>query len=305
MEKKTRWLVISSLIVIAMWLVSCGAVGAEEEGKVTPTPAPTALPPNPTAPVLGEAGRFVILASQKITAGGVATVSGRYNLDGDVIIAGRVTAISNGNIGITDQPRTYYEGFTPGANPGQFIELTNGLSYARDDTDPALIPAGYASTIDFMDQVRTDLGAAYNFLAADPNPSAPTQVCPTELGEQTLTRGVYKTGADVIIKKGDLHLDAQGDPNSVWIFSIDGTFTPSATGGNIILDNGAQAKNVYWRTGGTTTIRAGSIFYGNMFAWSQIDVLGGDYWYGTDVTGRLFSVNEQVTLFYGTVTKAP
>jgi hypothetical protein len=236
---------------------------------------------NPTAPILGEAGRFVILASQSVT-----TTSG--------------SAISNGDMGIEDQARSYYAGFTAGASPGQFTELTNGLSYAHDDTDPALIPSPYASTIAFIDQVRTDLGIAYTYLAADPNPGAPTQVSPIELGGLTLTRGVYKTAANVGITTGTLHLDAQGDPNAVWIFSIDGTLTTGAPGGSISLDNGALAKNVYWRTGGNTVIGEATTFYGNVFAWTQVNVLAG-----ANVTGRLFAVTEQVTLISDTVTKAP
>ena len=247
----------------------------------TPTPTSTPTTANPTAPVLGEAGRFVILASQKVTTTGV-------------------TAISNGDIGILDQARTYYEGFTVGANPGQFIELTNGLSYAHDDMPPFVVPAGYASTIAFINQVRTDLGNAYSYLAADPNPGAPTQVCPTELGGLTLTRGVYKTAVDVIIEQGDLHLNAQGNPNSVWIFSIGGTLTTGAPYGNIVLEGGALAKNVYWVTGGTTVIGAGTAFYGNVFAWSQVNMLTG-----ASITGRLFAVTDQVTLQANTVTKAP
>ncbi|RJQ38546.1 MAG: DUF3494 domain-containing protein, partial [Dehalococcoidia bacterium] len=234
---------------------------------------------NPTAPVLGETSRFVILASQKVTT----TVG---------------SAISNGDMGILDQARSYYEGFTAGIEPLTFVELTNGLSYAHDDISP--IPAPYASIIAFIDQVRTDLGIAYTFLAADPNPGAPTQVCPIELGGQTLTRGVYKTAADVTIMTGDLHLDAQGDPNSVWVFTIDGKLTTGAPFGNIVLENGAQAKNVYWRVAGVTAIGTGTTFYGNVFSWQQVNVLTG-----ATVTGRLFSVTEQVTLDANTVTKAP
>ena len=186
----------------------------------------TALAANPTAPVLGEAGRFVLLASQAITT----TVG---------------SAVSNGGIGIIDRARTFISGFTPGAGPGTLVELTNGLSYAPDDVTPFTFPAPYASSVAFITQVRTDLGIAYTFLAADPNPGAPTQVLPIELGELTLTRGVYKTAFNVTIQTGDLTLDAQGNPNSVWIFTIDGTLTTGAPGGNIVLSNGAQAKNVY------------------------------------------------------------
>jgi hypothetical protein len=254
-------------------------------GVQTATAALTvAVPPaNPTAPVLGEAGRFVILASQAVTTTGTIA-----------------SAISNGDIGIEDQARSYYAGFTAGANAGQLDELTNGLSYAHDDTDPALIPAPYASTIAFIDQVRTDLGNAYAYLAADPNPGSATQVCPTELGNLTLTRGVYKTSANVGITTGSLHLDAQGDPNAVFIFSIDGTLTTGAPGGSIVLENGAQAKNVFWRTGSDTYIGGGTIFYGNVFAWTQINVLAS-----SSITGRLFALTNQVTLISDTVTKAP
>ena len=174
------------------------------------------------------------------------------------------------------------------------------MSYAHDDTDPALIPAPYASTIAFINQTRTDLGIAYDFLAADPNPGAATQVCPTELGTLTLTKGVYKTASNVGITTGSLTLDAQGDANAVFIFSIEGTLTTGAPGGSIVLINGALAKNVYWRTGGATYIGAGTAFKGNVFAWTKIEVLAG-----AAITGRLFGITDRVTLIANAVTKAP
>lgn len=235
----------------------------------------------PQAPVLGETARFLILASQTITTTGSAA-----------------SALSGGDLGILDQARSYYAGFTVGATPGSFAELTNGISFAPDDvTPPYTIPAPYASTVAFINQVRTDLGIAYNFLAADPNPGAATQVCPTQLGGLILTRGVYKTAADVLITTGPLHLDAQGDPNAVFIFSIDGTLTVGAPSGAIILDNGALARNVYFRTAGATSIEANISFYGNVFAKSQINVLAD-----ARITGRLYAVDDQVTLISDAVT---
>lgn len=239
-----------------------------------------ALPLNPTPPTAGETSRFVILASQKVT-----TTIG--------------SAISYGDIGIIDQARSYYEGFVVGASPGLFTVLTNGVSYAHDDMPPYVIPAPYASTIAFINQVRTDLGIAYSFLAADPNPSAPTQVCPTQLGGLTLTRGVYKTASNVLVTAGPLHLDAQNDPNSVFIFTTDGTLTIGAPSGGIVLENGALAKNVYWRVSGKTVIEAGRAAFGNIFSWQQVNLLTN-----ASITGRLFSVTEQVTLDANAVTKA-
>ncbi len=236
---------------------------------------------NPLAPFLGEIDRFVILAAQAITTTGT-------------------TAIVDGDLAILDQARSYYEGFTTGASAGEFDELTNGLSYAGDDsTPPYVIPVPYASMVAFINQSRTDLGIAYEFLAADPNPNVATQVCPTELGGLTMTRGVYKTAENVIIQQGDLTLDAEGDPDSVFIFTIGGNFTTGAPGGDIVLIGSAQAKNVYWRTAGTTILGTGTTFSGNVFAWPQVNVLTG-----TSVSGRLFSVTEQVTLDANAVTKA-
>jgi hypothetical protein len=253
-----------------------GAVSANTTLNVT-----AALPNNPLAPELGEVKRFVILASQAIT-----TTSGSALVDGD--------------LGILDQARTYFAGFTAGVNAGEFTELTNGLSYAGDDsTPPYVVPVPYASMVAFINQSRTDLGIAYNFLAADPNPNAATQVCPIELGNLTLTRGVYKTASDVTLQTGTLTLDGEGDPDSVFIFTIGGNLTSGAPGGDIVLINGAQAKNVYWRTAGKTVIGTNTSFSGNVFAWSEVNVLTG-----ASVTGRLFAVTDQVTLNANAVTKA-
>jgi adhesin HecA-like repeat protein len=253
-----------------------GAVSANTTLDVT-----GALLNNPLAPELGEVKRFVILASQAIT-----TTSGSALVDGD--------------LGILDQARSYYAGFTAGVNAGEFTELTNGLSYAGDDsTPPYVVPVPYASMVAFINQSRTDLGIAYNFLAADPNPNAATQVCPIELGNLTLTRGVYKTASDVTLQTGTLTLDGEGDPDSVFIFTIGGNLTSGAPGGDIVLINGAQAKNVYWRTAGKTVIGTNTSFSGNVFAWSEVNVLTG-----ANVTGRLFAVTDQVTLDANAVTKA-
>jgi len=252
-----------------------GAVQGSAELSVNP-----ALADNPQAPVMGELQRFIIIASQAVT-----TTAG--------------SAIADGDLAILDLVRSSYAGFTAGAAAGQFTELTNGVSFAPDDsTPPYVVPAPYASMVAFINQVRTDLGAAATFLAADPNPAVATQALPAELGGLVLTRGVYRNAGNVIIQQGNLTLDAQGDPDSVFIFVIAGTFTTGAPGGNVVLSGGAKADNVYWRTGGATMLGSNTSFAGNVLAWPQIN-LGT----GADVTGRLFSVTEQVTLDANTVTK--
>jgi hypothetical protein len=240
---------------------------------------------------LGEAGRFVILSSQGVSTTGV-------------------TAVSNGDIGVEDQARSFLTGFTASGSTGNFTELTGGTSYAPNDANPspfpvplhyATLPVGspWATTLAMINQSRTDLGNAYTFLATDPNPGAPTQVLATELGTLTLTPGVYKTASNVAITTGTLTLDAQGDPNAVWIFSIDGTLTTGAPGGSMAIIGNGQAKNVFWRVAGTTTIGAGTTFYGNVLDYATVNLLAG-----ANVTGRLFSKTAAVTLISDTVTNA-
>jgi hypothetical protein len=271
-------------------------VMAADKSSVAYVVTVTVLPLNPTAPTLGEAGRFVIMANQAI-----ATTSG--------------SAISNGDIGITPAARTFITGLTPGV-AGNFVELTGSTwagmpstSYAPADANPAPFPyplayasphAAYATTGAMLTQASTDLGIATTFLSADPNPTAPTQACPTQLGTLTLTRGVYKAASDVLLTAGNLTLDAQGDPTSVFIFTITGNLTTGAPGGSITLINGAQARNVYFSTSGITTIAAGTTFYGNVFAWTKVAVNAG-----ANITGSLYAVTDRVTLISDIVTKAP
>jgi len=247
---------------------------------------------SPTAPNLGEAGRFVILASQAVT--NVAP-----------------SAISGGDLGILDLFRSAYAGFTPSGSAGDFTELTGGTSYASDDTNPAPFPvplkfativigSPWATTLAMINQSRTDLTVADNFLGAV-NPTAPDQVLPIQLGNLTLTPGVYRSGVPVQITTGALQLDALGDANAVWIFDIAGTLTTGAPGGNISFVGGVgQARNVFWRSSGITTIGPATIFIGNVFAASQVNLLGG-----AAVTGRLFALTGQVTLISNTVTMPP
>jgi hypothetical protein len=234
-------------------------------------------PANPLAPPLGETARFVLLAPLAMSTTGVTT-------------------ISNGALGLFTNGRSSYSGFTPGAAPGSFAELTNGLSYATDDSDPSLIPSPYATTLAFLVQVSSDLTALNNFLGAT-NTGAANQPL-AGLSGTTLTRGVYVTGANVTITGSDLTLDAQGDVNSVWIFVIGGTFA-TVTGGNIVLTNGAQAKNVYWRTAGNTSLAATN-FSGTVVASPTVAVSST-----VTVSGSLFAMTNQVTLIGDTITKAP
>ncbi len=271
-------------------------VYASDNSTATYNVTVTSAPANPTPPTLGEAGRFVILAHAGVTTTGV-------------------TAISNGDIGITPAARTFITGFTASGAAGDYTELTGSTwagmastSYAPADANPSPFPypLKYASphevwttTGAMLTQASTDETTAYNFLATNPNPGAPTQACATELGGLTLTRGYYATALNVGITTGTLTLDAQGDPTAVWIFSIAGTLTTAAPGGNIVFAGGiGSAKNVYWQVVGNTNIAGGTSFIGNIFDQATIALTSG-----ATVTGSLFSAVQSVTLIGDTITK--
>ena len=144
-------------------------------------------------------------------------------------------------------------------------------------------------------QAKTDLTTAYNDSAA----RASTATSPADLGGRTLTAGVYKTGAVPSMGlTGNLTLDAQGDPNAVFIFQAASTLI-TATDSTVSLVNGAQACNVFWQVGSSATLGTRTAFKGSVLALTSISANDG-----VNVAGRLLARNGAVTLINDTVTKS-
>ncbi|MFN6971900.1 MAG: ice-binding family protein, partial [Rheinheimera sp.] len=239
-----------------------------------------ALATNPQAPELGVIAGFVLAASQ-----GISMTAG--------------STIANGDVAIIDGNRAAFVGFTPGANVGQFNELTNGLSYAKDDLNPPyLVPIPFISTADFLSELKVNLLSVSTYLVGL-NPAANTTTLDgPELGGLNLNRGVYHLIGDASVSQGSLNLDAQGDANSVFIISITGNLSTAPTG-NIFLLNGAQASNVFWRIGGTTTIGANNQFAGNVVSTQNIQLQTG-----ATTQGRLISIAGNIQLDANSISKA-
>jgi hypothetical protein len=120
-----------------------------------------------------------------------------------------------------------------------------------------------------------------------------------ELGGTIQTAGVYRSlAAAAFAITTPLTLDAQNDPNAVFIFKTGVTagLNTTATVGNVLLINGAQACNVFWQTGGAVTLGASTTFRGNILAFAAITAGAG-----TRIDGRAFSVTAAVTLDANTV----
>lgn len=140
-------------------------------------------------------------------------------------------------------------------------------------------------------QAHADSTTAYN-AAADQTPDVGVGL---DLGGLTLTPGVFNApGATGIT--GNLTLDAQGDPNAVFIFQFQTTLSTAASS-TVTLINGAQPCNVFWQVSSSATLGANSTFVGSIIAAASIDAQPL-----ATVTGRLLTLSGAITLDTNLVT---
>jgi hypothetical protein len=69
-----------------------------------------------------------------------------------------------------------------------------------------------------------------------------------------------------------------------------------STGTKMVLRNGARACDVFWRLGSAATFNTGSTVVGTVMAYSAITLNTG-----VKVEGRLFALNQAVTLDTNTI----
>ncbi|MFI5234462.1 MAG: ice-binding family protein [Gemmatimonadales bacterium] len=134
-------------------------------------------------------------------------------------------------------------------------------------------------------QGQTDLTAAYNTLAGLPCP--PANAIVADLGGTTKPAGVYCTASSIGVT-GPLTLDGGGDPNATFVFQAG---TSLITAGDVILINGAQAKNVWWQVGSSATLGTASQFQGNILALTSITLVAN-----ANLNGRALARNGAVSL---------
>jgi len=110
-------------------------------------------------------------------------------------------------------------------------------------------------------QAQADLLAAYNNAAA--LTPATSQIA-GDLKGVTLHPGVHHAGAAIGLT-GTLTLDADGDPNALFIIQVDAALSTAANS-NVVLIDGARASNVYWQVNGAAGTGADSTFAGTIMA---------------------------------------
>jgi hypothetical protein len=189
------------------------------------------------------------------------------------------------DVGISPGARSSVTGFPPAI-------IENGAIFASDDISPPGVAA-------MLLQTKLDLTAAYLFAEGATTP-APATVAGDQ-GGKTLAPGIYKSTSTLLVQAGDLTLDAQGDPNAVWIFQISSAFTTvGGAGGNIILSGGAQAKNIFWQVGSSATIGDNTKFKGNVLAYTSITMNSN-----ATVEGRMLVLNGAVVMTNTNIIERP
>ncbi|MGI8791869.1 MAG: ice-binding family protein [Acidimicrobiales bacterium] len=140
-------------------------------------------------------------------------------------------------------------------------------------------------------QAQQDLTTAYIDAAGRPGGASVS----ADLGGQTLTPGVYNSGSAMGLT-GTLTLDAQGDPNAVFIFQMGSTLT-TASASSVKLINAASSCNVFWQVGSSATLGTNSTFRGTVMALTSIAVQTG-----ATIDGRALARNGSVTLDNNPIT---
>ncbi|HET6202910.1 MAG TPA: ice-binding family protein [Planctomycetota bacterium] len=188
-----------------------------------------------------------------------------------VLAASTVTntgaTIITGGLGVS--PGTTVTGFPPG--------ILNGTLHAGD---PVAL------------QAQADLTLAYNNLAGM---ACGTTLTGQDLGGLTLAPGVYCFATTAQIS-GALTLDAQGNPNAVFVFQIGSTLT-TAINSSVQVINGGQPANVFWQVGSSATLGTGTAFVGNVVALASVTLTTG-----ASVTGRVLARTAAVTMDTNVVT---
>lgn len=251
---------------------------------------------NPVGALLGAATTFAIFGGGSgITNQGVNSV-----INGDIgttAASTTVTGLHDGGAGCS-----YTE---TAANIGS----VNGKIFtAPPSPSTTCTSEGNAATAAIATAVAADALTAFNNLAPANRPGG-TDPGAGQLGGLTLTPGVYKaTGGAFSITGSDLTLDAQDNPNAIWVFQTSGALTVGAAGAprSIILINGAQARNVFWQVGTSATINAagGGTMVGTIIAAAGVTFSAPGNTTITRLSGRALALNASVTMV-NTVVNAP
>ena len=191
-----------------------------------------------------------------------------YAVIGGQSITNTGSSVVNGDVGLSPNPAASITGFAP---PG----VINGTTYAGDAQSLAAL--GYAR-------------AAYLLAQSAPSPSALSVLDGT-----TLVPGVYAAPSSMSLNTTVI-LNGEGNADSVFIFQAGSSLLINPNS-SVVLENGAQACNVFWQVTSSATLDTGTTFFGTILALTSATLKTG-----ATVVGRVLALNGSVTLDDNTIT---
>lgn len=277
----TKPLMWFTALVLATVAAGCGGGDPILGGGAGGTPS--AGPAGIAANMLGLAAPFGIASTAGVSNTGATTINGDVVLANPTVACNGVTAVPGG-------AGTAGFGLCAGNPP-----TLNGtvITPASPDTTTA-------------DNVKADMNTGYLKITPPAGPPAAgslggatnlpagttlgaTTGSAMVLGDNLFYPGVYQSLTSIMVT-GDLTLDAQGNPDAVFVFQSSSTVGTAAGGPTpatrtrILLINGAKASNVWWQAATAATLGLYSEFQGNILAASDVTMKTG-----ATSCGRLFA----------------
>lgn len=174
-------------------------------------------------------------------------------------ITNNPTSSISGDLGLSPAATSYITGFSLTNETGYATStqvIDGGRIYAADMAAPT--PANLTTAVENM-------VTAYDDAAGRTTPHF-IELNTGNIGGETLEPGLYKW-TNTVTMPGNVTVS--GGPDDVWIFQIAQDLTVS-NDVEVILEGGAQAKNIFWQVAGTATFGANSHFEGIILSMTGI-----------------------------------
>lgn len=221
----------------------------------------------PILPSLGGAGTFSILTKAGISTTGITLI--------------------NGDIGVSPAAATSITGFGLIMDAsGQYSRtpIVTGRIYASNYAAPT--PANLTTAVSNMETAYTSANGLVT-------PAPVLESGAGNISGLNLAPGLYKWSTGVLIDP-NATVTLTGGINDTWVFQIAQNLTVNNSA-RIILQGGAQAKNIMWVVAGQATLGTNTNFSGIIMSKTLVSANNG-----TIITGRLLA-QTAVTLIATTI----
>lgn len=231
----------------------------------------------------------VLLEGRALSTTGAITVSGvtvsRPLGCGSPVLTGPVKPVLNtiacytifsGNGTVTNTGVSFVTGdigSNAGLTTGFDANNVTGTIHSSPDTSTAAGAADLNNVYTYLNTLPTDIELLY----------------PAAFGQNlVLTPHTYLMNAATVLN-GTVILNAQNNPDAVFVIKINGALSTS-TYASVVLQNGAQAKNVFWKVDGAINLNDYSSFKGTVVGNNGALNLNT----GTVIEGRVLSTSGAV-----------